>query len=291
MELRTFFNFSSTTAALLICVSTQSLYATFPILPTFDNAMICHPNDVKYVTPLFKRGHAAEPVMSFLKEQYTYFCQSIGTQSCVMGIPKIIHQIWIGPDSFPKKCKDWQKSWLHHHPDWEYILWTNEEVAQLEMHNRAFFEQETNWGAKSDIARYEILHQFGGVYVDVDFKCLHPFDWIHESCDFYASFFEPARLKNTGRLANGIIGCAPGHPLTGHLIDEVKNYRHEGDLIKRVGPNFFSAVIKRYIQNCPGVNIVFPSNFFFSWHKRQVLVKPETMAIHYYTATWSKKSS
>ena len=38
-------------------------------------------------------------------------------------IPKIIHQIWLGPLPPPQR---WLDSWRDHHPDWDYHLWTNE---------------------------------------------------------------------------------------------------------------------------------------------------------------------
>lgn len=36
-------------------------------------------------------------------------------------IPRIIHQIWIGPKPAPTKFMD---TWKDKHPDFEYIRWT-----------------------------------------------------------------------------------------------------------------------------------------------------------------------
>ena len=40
------------------------------------------------------------------------------------------------------------------------------------MEKRDVFERAINPGMKSDIFRYEILKQIGGLYVDTDFECL-----------------------------------------------------------------------------------------------------------------------
>jgi len=38
-----------------------------------------------------------------------------------MPIPKILHQIWIGPKPAPTNL---MHSWKDKHPDFEYIYWT-----------------------------------------------------------------------------------------------------------------------------------------------------------------------
>ena len=65
-------------------------------------------------------------------------------------------------------------SWKQFNNDFEYILWDEASIIQLGLKNMYAFQQTKNLGAKSDIARYEILNKFGGVYVDTDFECLAP---------------------------------------------------------------------------------------------------------------------
>jgi hypothetical protein len=42
-------------------------------------------------------------------------------------IPKILHQIWIGPKPAPTNL---MKTWKDKHPDFEYILWTEQEIQR-----------------------------------------------------------------------------------------------------------------------------------------------------------------
>lgn len=59
-------------------------------------------------------------------------------------------------------------------------LWTDEHVARLPLFNRAEYDKATNYGAKSDILRYELLYVYGGVYVDCDMQCIGSFERLHQ---------------------------------------------------------------------------------------------------------------
>ena len=45
-------------------------------------------------------------------------------------IPKILHQVWLGPNTIPREFLDWRGGWRSLHPDWTYMLHTNEDVPQ-----------------------------------------------------------------------------------------------------------------------------------------------------------------
>ena len=47
-------------------------------------------------------------------------------------IEKIIHQIWLGSNSPPT---EWLDSWKDKHPNWEYKLWTEKDVASFKWPN------------------------------------------------------------------------------------------------------------------------------------------------------------
>ena len=42
-------------------------------------------------------------------------------------IPKILHQIWIGPKAAPSNL---MRSWKEKHPEFEYILWNEDEIQR-----------------------------------------------------------------------------------------------------------------------------------------------------------------
>lgn len=90
--------------------------------------------------------------------------------NAVNGIPKIIHQIWIGDKAAPPKqwLDTWSVNFMQQNPGYTYVLWRDEDLENLQMRNRALYDAEKTLPGKADIARYEILHRYGGVYVDAD---------------------------------------------------------------------------------------------------------------------------
>jgi len=104
-------------------------------------------------------------------------------------IPKIIHNIWIqGYENLPNDNK------IHHlnikklNPDWEFMIWDDEMIKNLlqkypKIHD--IYKKSSNYSGsinnniiKSDIARYIIMKEYGGLYFDIEFKCKSSFDDI-----------------------------------------------------------------------------------------------------------------
>jgi len=95
-------------------------------------------------------------------------------------VPKILHQLWIGPHPAPHSM---MATWKEKHPHFEYILWTE---AEIERRGLVFVSQPVidfmdELNGKADIMRWEILYKFGGYFVDADSICIHPFEPVPES--------------------------------------------------------------------------------------------------------------
>ncbi|MGE0009498.1 MAG: glycosyltransferase family 32 protein [Candidatus Babeliales bacterium] len=268
---------------------------------SFSQAMISHPDDLKaYNKFLEKTPHKA--LLNQIVDQYYQFLDKAReryTDEYI--IPKIIHQIWIGPRPLPEKTRAWQESWLTMHPDWEYKLWTNDDVEGFVFENKKYFDKAVNWGEKADILRYEILYHFGGVYVDIDFESLKPLDWLNQVCDFYVGIHAvPLLFKNRLRINNGIIAARPGHPILAHAVNSLKHFVNKRGVANRTGPDFFTSIIEDILPlESDSLDMIFPSNFFypsgpmaasygFTIQPGKAYVQPETLAVHYYTAFWIK---
>lgn len=63
----------------------------------------------------------------------------------------------------------------------------SDEQINFKLKNVEALKCAKNYGEKSDILRYEILCQFGGIYVDCDFECLKSFDGLL-MCRFFTGF-------------------------------------------------------------------------------------------------------
>lgn len=94
---------------------------------------------------------------------------------------KIIHQT--APADKTKWHPIWftcQQSWLTNFPDYEYRMWTDEDLDELiKTKFPWFYETFTGYPNKInriDAARYFILYEYGGIYADMDFECLKNFE-------------------------------------------------------------------------------------------------------------------
>ena len=208
-------------------------------------------------------------------------------------IPKIIHQIWLG-GRMPSVFKPLIETWLKNHPSWQYKLWTDADIESFHLENQELYNAAKNYGQRSDILRYEILYRYGGLYIDVDFKCIKPFDLLHHCYDFYTGLFDIA----TGTAANGLIGCAPDHPIMKEMIKSLKTISKESeylDIIKLTGPDFFTNIFLKTYEQSPGRAIVFPCTFFYPSPntaqfagiiKQSKYIQPESLAIHFWACSW-----
>ena len=135
-------------------------------------------------------------------------------------IPKIVHQLWIGKKPPPTKFMD---TWKNKNPDFEYIRWNEEEISKrnlkIECTERIDEMEEIN--GKADIIRWEILYEYGGVFLDADSICIEKIDDILMNCKCFAGW-EHEQLR-PGLIATGTMGFPPKHPLVKEAIEWIKN--------------------------------------------------------------------
>lgn len=95
-------------------------------------------------------------------------------------------------DRSKKRPKEWMDSWKLKNPTWEYILWDEQKIKQYfpnGLHNQDKYDEIEPFYGKADILRYEILYNYGGVYIDADIDCIKPLDELSFHFDFfYLSF-------------------------------------------------------------------------------------------------------
>ncbi|MBS0637961.1 MAG: hypothetical protein JSS12_10650, partial [Verrucomicrobia bacterium] len=128
-----------------------------------------------------------------------YETNSLNTvqESSTPKIPKILHQIWVGPKTPPTYFVTFQEKWKTLHPDWEYHLWTDSELEDLNLELKDLIDASPNYAEKSDIIRSELLDRFGGVYLDVDMDPFHALDELHKKYDFYCGIENPHKIATT----------------------------------------------------------------------------------------------
>ncbi|MCH9620730.1 MAG: hypothetical protein S4CHLAM20_01310 [Chlamydiia bacterium] len=240
----------------------------------------------------------------FLKE-------TIYNLSVINKIPKIIHQVWVGPNPMPDEYKEYTKTWKAMHPGWEYKLWTNKDVEDFDWINKDMFLRAKNPGMKADIWRYEIVHKYGGVYVDCDMESQRPLDPMHSRLEFYASYL----FVLPGQRRYNILGChlfaaPPGSEILSDLIKALtkngKRYRIERaspNAVQRIsGPTFFSRFIIPRIKNDKNPRtVLFTPEYFHptscasrgvpsdDWEKDNI--ENKCFSTHHNGEAWTKKEN
>ena len=178
-------------------------------------------------------------------------------------IPKIIHIIWIGDQSKkPTKCID---TWIKKNLDYEVRIWGNNQVQGTNWKNyRQLHDMiiKQDWAGASDVMRYEILYEHGGVYVDADTYCVKPLeDWLL-NCDAFASWEQ--ELVRNNLIANTVMGSVPGAEAMKLCIDEVatKDCTEKKLAWMITGPMLVTDVFFKKQANLT----VYPSHFFMPKH-------------------------
>jgi len=101
-------------------------------------------------------------------------------------IPKIIHNIWIqGYEKLPNENKVTYANIKKLNPEWDFMIWDDEMIKKMlkkypSIYNiyikTSNYTEIDNNTIKSDIARYIIMKEYGGLYFDIDFNCTSSFD-------------------------------------------------------------------------------------------------------------------
>lgn len=273
--------------SILFCITEKDILSHFNI--DFHESMRFNPH---YNKQLVLNDLAWQHIVSLYEKIKTnrFNCYEI------VRIPKIIHQIWLG-SPLPATYQAFIKTWQHNHPTWEYKLWTDADIGALGLENKAMYDATTNYGEKSDIARYEILYRFGGLYVDIDFECLKPFDILHLCFDFYVGL----TYAKKANILIGLIGSVPEHPILKECITTMRRDKNAKDtfdqILKRTGPAFFTDCFMKKAYTYDGPVIALPSTYFYPWpwqyrdeknsEKIRAWIQPESFAIHHWHVSWN----
>ncbi len=224
-------------------------------------------------------------------------------------IPKIVHFIWLGPKNFPRQSISNIRSWMALHPDWTFLFWTDLErpcpcpgmqrmlVKEFPFANlEKEYDAATNFAEKSDILRYEILSQFGGIYSDHDVQAITSFDKLNQSYDFFAGLEVPLQKIAGFSLAagNGLIGARPHHPVLEKCLRVVKERWEEvyetycqntiTDEVARVMNGSYIALtyaIQSTLEKDDNVDILFPAAYFNAQEEL-----PSFYSKHFFEGTW-----
>ena len=225
-------------------------------------------------------------------------------------IPKIIHQTW-KTDTIPEDLQLFQQTWHHHHPDWAYRLWTDAD-------NRVFIEAHYDWFLptydgydqnikRADAIRYFMMLHYGGLYVDLDFECLRPFETLLAGKSIALGLEPPPHAEPYTEkwgydqlICNALIGSEPHHPFWEHVCRMLISEAIHVSPIEATGPVFLTHAYhtfaeKESLSTIPH-HLIYPvtneesSDVRRSTKKLHAMINDEAYALHYWFGTWQRES-
>jgi len=196
-------------------------------------------------------------------------------------ITRIIHQIWVGNDPIPAKFREYADGWRRLHPHWEYRLWDNASVSQLDTYE--LIKRAPGPGAQGDIIRLEVSLYHGGVYVDMDFEALKPIDELLDGIEAFTG------RAASGQIYCGLFGATPGHRWLRDQYDDMWR------VCWHLAPPWGPVLMHNWTNRHPEVKVFPPEVFYpYEWKERDGKLGqewPGSYAVHHWAATWSPELS
>lgn len=162
-----------------------------------------------------------------------------------------LHQIWIGD----KQKKPWRFMEGWQLPGFQYHLWTETELDTFfeKYPDNAdayywYLERKIYHGA-ADIARYELLKQFGGLYIDADERRIanvEDFAELFVDTDFFA-----VEENQYGLIANGVLFAREAfHPIFEEWSNRIQKLPRSNEGLvpawKKIGCVMLTDIYKTY---------------------------------------------
>jgi glycosyltransferase involved in cell wall biosynthesis len=194
-----------------------------------------------------------------------------------MAFPKTIHQIWIGPNKRPDIWMDSVRNFCSNF-GYEYVLWDDAMVSTLDLINKLQYDNEPLLTGKSDVLRYELLNQFGGIYIDADMVILKP----EKFNDIVKSFSNDVGFgyEVDGSLICGsVIFAVKGSLFMKKCIEVLPSRNMNQDPWKSVGTQLITDIY--YGDYDRNTVTLYPSKTFYPirWHGIKDIHKHETTNI------------
>jgi inositol phosphorylceramide mannosyltransferase catalytic subunit len=161
--------------------------------------------------------------------------RSVMVRQSRMPVPRIIHQIWLGSKPVPPTIGAWADH-AHKH-GYEHRLWREADLSQsgYDRHPALLrMLDEGDYPGAVDVARYLILRDLGGIYLDCDWYPAARMRTFEHALPMQGlNVFAEDTPRNTGRggtlFANSFIATPPGNPVLVRLCDILT------DLVKDLG--------------------------------------------------------
>lgn len=128
-------------------------------------------------------------------------------------IPKVINYCWFSGNPMPDYLVKCIESWKRFCPDYKIVRWDedNYDVGKNLYMKQAY--EAGKWGFVPDIARLDILYNYGGLYIDTDVEIIKNLDDLLTNEAFTG-------VEKWGNVnIGGCSGAVPHHPMIKKMLD------------------------------------------------------------------------
>lgn len=145
-----------------------------------------------------------------------------------MSVPRLLHQIWIGPRPIPEREQHWCAEMAKMNPTWKHTLHGNEVLTRYvdDPYIKVMQERQMSLAFISDRLRILLLRDEGGVYLDADCEPIRPLDsmqiWDRSDLDFVAGLRSPFRKDVALHRAIPLVdNTFMASAKNGHLVSKI----------------------------------------------------------------------
>ena len=206
-------------------------------------------------------------------------------------IPKTIYYCWFGGNPLPALAEKCIASWKKFLPEYE-IKEINE--GNYDAHKNPYIAQAYDakkYAFVSDYARFDVLYEYGGIYLDTDVEVIKDLSPVLARGAFMG-------MESCGRVATGLgMACEKGDFLVKAFLDSYTNssfLKSDGTYNLATVVDRCSLILKNYglTNSCEiqtaGAFTIYPPEYFCPKDIRtgKISITENTYTIHHYDGSW-----
>ena len=253
----------------IACVAKASLQEV-----DFDKSM-----GISFIKKIYNNaiGDAQYKIIKKIKHNYE---RNINLEPAELNkIPRIIHHIWLKKTPLTEQTKYFIQTCKKNNPNYEFKLWTIDDLDAIPSFTSNSKDSET-------LLSYEILKQYGGIYLGNEVECFAPFDKLLSRYSIFAGI---ASQDYNFKFPATILASSTRNKIISKTIENIqKNNSKKQDYQKMLFDNLIEAI--------PSTKdlMIFPAGYFYPTYKKNIILEPmedkylvpilkkETIAIDYF---------
>jgi hypothetical protein len=211
-------------------------------------------------------------------------------------IPRILHYVWVG-GPLPDKQRAYIDSWRATNPDFQVMAWNETNIDMREPLIRDAYAAR-KWAKVADVARLMAVQQYGGIYLDTDFKVFKPLDPLLQHTCFFA--FQETDSASSDLVCNGVFGAVPDHWFVRDALATLLAKKRDRILPEKptsFGPKHITRLLRQHGlegYSSQGVDLldihITPVPVFFPFSAEETFtpecIRKETLAAHFWEKSW-----